>query len=150
MASEQVIHVNVEEVLREQIQIMATKRCHFFNGVQHDVCDAGVRYDSFSPVPCVMFTAKWNLGEGCELFRLSTPEEVEVEVQRRLGQFSRAQKVMDEGLLPVIQTDGKNKPNLRGQIACPACKTGAIRYYTAGNGHLHAACSTKGCFTMHQ
>lgn len=34
----------------------------------------------------------------------------------------------------------------RGEIPCPACKKGALRYTVAAvNGHMHASCTTKGC-----
>ena len=33
----------------------------------------------------------------------------------------------------------------RGEITCPTCN-GRLRYSVAGyNGHMHAACETKGC-----
>lgn len=33
-----------------------------------------------------------------------------------------------------------------GEIACPVCKVGRLRYSRSGyNGHVHAACSTSGC-----
>lgn len=38
-----------------------------------------------------------------------------------------------------------------GEIACPACGTGRVRYARArSNGHLHAACSTPNCFAVMQ
>jgi len=34
----------------------------------------------------------------------------------------------------------------RGSIACPACKTGTLRYSVAAvNGHMHGACTTENC-----
>jgi len=33
-----------------------------------------------------------------------------------------------------------------GKLACPVCKTGELRYTRSSyNGHVHAACTTKGC-----
>lgn len=33
-----------------------------------------------------------------------------------------------------------------GEMACPVCNTGKLRYSRAGyNGHVHALCSTDGC-----
>lgn len=33
-----------------------------------------------------------------------------------------------------------------GEMACPVCKTGRLRYSRSGyNGHVHASCSTEGC-----
>jgi hypothetical protein len=38
-----------------------------------------------------------------------------------------------------------------GEIDCPGCKAGKIRFVFAScNGHLHAACSTPGCFGVIQ
>ena len=34
----------------------------------------------------------------------------------------------------------------QGEITCPVCKTGKLRYSRFGyNGHVHARCSTKDC-----
>ncbi len=34
----------------------------------------------------------------------------------------------------------------KGSIPCPICKTGRLAYQVASlNGHMHAACTTKGC-----
>ena len=40
----------------------------------------------------------------------------------------------------------KNCFNGAGEMDCPVCKTGKLRYSRASyNGHVHAGCTTKGC-----
>jgi hypothetical protein len=40
----------------------------------------------------------------------------------------------------------KGLPTQHGAVTCPVCKSGTLRFSRAGsNGHIHAACSTKGC-----
>lgn len=59
-----------------------------------------------------------------------------------------------EDLFLVIRTivaTGNTKPGDKGQIACPKCCAGNVDYlFSSSNGHLHAVCSTAGCFEVHQ
>jgi hypothetical protein len=49
--------------------------------------------------------------------------------------------------LAVIQQDSRQQ----GQLECPICKTGTLRFSKApSNGHIHAACSTEGCVRFMQ
>lgn len=42
--------------------------------------------------------------------------------------------------------EGKNCFTGAGEMECPVCKTGKLRYSRAAyNGHVHAACSTETC-----
>ncbi len=44
----------------------------------------------------------------------------------------------------VKHTDGKR--GVAGEIDCPVCGTGKLRYGVAKcNGHIHAGCTTDGC-----
>lgn len=55
--------------------------------------------------------------------------------------------------IPGNSSDRKNKPSWgqSGEFDCPACRVGKVRWARARvNGHLHAACSTQGCFGMIQ
>lgn len=43
------------------------------------------------------------------------------------------------------------KPGTTGEVVCPKCKKGKIRYsFARSNGHLWASCSTEKCFTVIQ
>jgi hypothetical protein len=56
-------------------------------------------------------------------------------------------------VIPGDSTDRKNKPEWgnSGSFACPACEVGTVKWVRASsNGHLHAACSTPGCFVVHE
>jgi len=45
----------------------------------------------------------------------------------------------------IVAKHGKSR-DLVGEMACPVCATGTLRYSIARlNGHIHAVCSTDGC-----
>ena len=45
----------------------------------------------------------------------------------------------------VIEATG-GKRGVQGSVPCPVCASGTVRYSVAScNGHVWAACSTKGC-----
>ena len=118
--------------------------CVHFNGVQHDICKAGVAYSTFpgQGIPCMQDFAKDHV---CELRRFPTPEEI---AQKAAAREAARQRF--ELAFGVVKKDMKAK-GLRkgkgggGQVECPACK-GVLAYSVAGcNGHVHGRCSTDGC-----
>jgi hypothetical protein len=81
----------------------------------------------------------------CDQFRIMTREEAERETdawEKKMNQFTRA--------LHAAHADARQKGLKRGnggmsEVKCPNCE-GTIRYSVASiNGHMHAACTTKGC-----
>ena len=70
------------------------------------------------------------------------------ELHRRFHANDKAVKALDPKSAhhwwnPMEQ---KNCFSGAGEMACPVCKTGKLRYSRAGyNGHVHAACSTDTC-----
>lgn len=66
---------------------------------------------------------------------------------------SQARAILIIEKIPGNSTDRKNKPSWgqTGDFPCPACEVGPVRWARARvNGHLHAACTTPGCFGIMQ
>ena len=111
--------------------------------VQHGKCEAGVEYatvrdESVKPFrwPCLDPEAT-----NCHLRSPYTAEEAE-QIQR--DQDASLQRVFKARDAIVEATGGKR--GIRGVIDCPNCEGGKLSYTVAGsNGHIWAACSTKGC-----
>lgn len=131
------------KTLREQI----AGRCkHYAAPATHDTCAVGVSFNAmqteaknlgvrwFEAIPCFK-------GEGrkltCSRCAFPTPEEVEAEVAECDASFGRIKRAR-----AAIVASKKT----HGEIDCPNCKGGKLRFSVAKlNGHIHAACSTKGC-----
>ena len=140
------------------------EKCVHFNGVnftnKSHKCKAGVviadvavkkpfkyQYDGKGPVytsgyslPCLKHSDPTGVCESSKR-KFPTPEEIEnhkQEVAKVLGGVMIARAA-------ITAKEGK-KRGVAGRIDCPVCKTGKLSYSIAGcNGHIHAACSTKGC-----
>jgi hypothetical protein len=55
--------------------------------------------------------------------------------------------------IPGNSTDRKNRPEWgkSGEFECPACPIGKVMWSRArSNGHVHAYCTTPGCFSVMQ
>lgn len=122
---------------------------HYRAMSEHDTCEAGVRYDSFTGLkfearPC--FERDGVAPPGCELAVFQTPEERaarEKELNERFAAIGLARQA-------IVEYCGgpwkRGMPSRQGEIDCPACKTGKLRFSRAGyNGHIHAGCTTGGC-----
>lgn len=124
-------------------------KCKHFNGVQHDACDAGVKYEGFRQpngrlaLPCLNDQS----APACDKCVLPTAEEV-----------AAARKLMEERFDNMVTARAaivahlggpwkKGKPGASGAIDCPCCgKPGALHFSRAGyNGHVHARCESAGC-----
>lgn len=79
------------------------------------------------------------------------PEEREAWAAWRAESQARAILIIEK--IPGNSTDRTNKPawGTGGEFPCPACEVGTVRWSRARiNGHLHAACTTPGCFGIMQ
>lgn len=89
----------------------------------------------------------------CESFSPYTREEAETLVREREESLAKSLKA-----IVAVHEDAHSKgygkatskePHLKGGVdsmKCPFCPDGTLRYSVASvNGHLHAACTTKGC-----
>lgn len=129
--------------------------CKHFNGVHREECRAGVNYRALAGepqlgcmtrLPCIpAMEPKGGPRVECEKRERPTREEAEQTVER--GKQRMAQTI---AALRIVHDDAKAKSLKRGhggngQVACPVCQQ-QLRYSVADyNGHIHAACETKGC-----
>jgi hypothetical protein len=124
-------------------------RCKHFTGIQNKTCGAGVRYDDVRRlpgfnVPCILQYA--DDSPPCDNRAFPTLEEVAEQIERdrkAVRDYSTARKAITDEIGPFVR--GKS-PGVGGEIPCPVCTTGTLRYSRAmSNGHVHARCSTDGC-----
>lgn len=133
----------------EQRAARRTGQCCHFNGIQHQTCKVGVVYDTLSsPLPCLQKTLPHKV---CTQFKAVTAEEAKAEAVEILAVAERNLKIT-----ALVRQDAESKGYGRGNggvgdIACPVCGKGTIRYSVASvNGHIWAACTVKGCFSVMQ
>jgi hypothetical protein len=113
---------------------------------QHKTCEADVSYDAFKGKPyaqCPCFSPR---GVGCSLAVYPTAEEIEAEDKMFQEHFERTVKAREA----IVDDCGgpwkKGALSASGEIPCPVCGTGQLKYSRAGcNGHIHAACTTENC-----
>jgi hypothetical protein len=75
----------------------------------------------------------------CEHFAEPTAEELAQEKAASDASFKRIMKAR-----AAILAAGA-KPRTQGDLSCPVCEAGTLRWSMASNGHVHANCSTAGC-----
>jgi len=137
----------------ERYEERAKCRCVHFNGIQHEVCKVGVKYDDVmvqgSGLPCVCIGSRGGEGIPCAQRRYPNTEEVAADKANVDELFRIGDKVM-----AAITADAEAKGYRRGnggsgEVTCPACADGKLAYRVAGyNGHRHAKCSTAGCVSF--
>jgi hypothetical protein len=107
-------------------------------------CAAGIDLsEAGSTAPCMPDLAR----PACPWRQEHTEAERAAWEEWRRQRAVRTAIVMAE--IPGSSIDKKNKPEWgkSGAFACPACTEGTVRWVrAASNGHLHAACTTPGCF----
>ena len=150
-------HTKRELALLRQIE----GGCQHFNGAQHDCCSAGVNYADIGGaldgralrLPCLspetFEKRRKELGyqlADCPQLRRVTREEAEKEVEEIIGRGDRTMKAMTKAHEHAKQNGLRKGNGGRGEMPCPICETGTLRYSVAGyNGHMHAQCNTEGC-----
>src|ERR1051326_3435555 len=142
--------------VREQLIANDLTRCVHFTGTVNETCKAGVNYRAVvggpdlgwgTRLPCHgVFEREGVERVGCEHLHKPTLEEAERRVdesERRMAILALAHKAAKDD----ARAKGFKKGHGGvGELACPICDGGRLRYSVAGyNGHMHAACSTKGC-----
>lgn len=118
--------------------------------MDHDTCEAGVAYETMKGMPFEKRPCFCKPGEqprtGCELMLLPTAEEIEAEDREMTLRFERTMKCRAAIVAHLGGPWKRGMGGKRGEIACPACESGTLRFTRSGyNGHIHAACSTEGC-----
>jgi len=141
----------MNDASREQHIQHELNTCKHFNGIQHDQCRAGVKYrDLFGDGPgwaahlCCMREKQSTVT--CSSCEFPTREEAEKDADVWMARLNRTTLCVK-----AAHDDAKSKGLKRGSggvgnMPCPSGCGGTLRYSVASvNGHMHAACSTKGC-----
>lgn len=120
---------------------------HYLPPNQYDACEAGVRYETLSGIPhrqrpCFLDRGVSRPGAvHCPHLRRPTPEEI-------AAYSTWSERDADRVLLALVAlaTLRKTYRGRAGQIPCPACKSGMLKFsIAASNGHCSAQCSTPDC-----
>lgn len=128
--------------------------CRHYEGCQHEKCAAGIVLVDFNggdrtgfvkKLPC--FGAEGFGGMMNEVTatcdKYSSLTEQELADREKDWEDTIAKTVLAR--LAITEHSG-GKHGVQGELPCPVCETGTLRYSIAGvNGHCHASCSTKDC-----
>ncbi len=162
------------ERISKNVAEKRAQRCRHFNGVQRGCCLAGVNYSEIEKVGLLPCLPHHNLATGgrpvfqCALYETYTADELakqEAEIARHINGFAVSRKAIVADLnrrhksgdsavtAKACHDDDFSETGCRsayvagrGEIKCPVCERGTLRYSRAAcNGHIHAACSTEGC-----
>lgn len=126
-------------------------RCVHFNGIQHDMCNAGVNYRRafadangvLKPLPCF---ASEGAHRPCEPRRFVTREEAEKEEAEWQAVWKGVSLASTAAHLDAKEKGFRKGRSGVGSIPCPVCQKGHLHYSVAAyNGHMHARCDTEGC-----
>lgn len=165
--------MNETKRIAKSVAQKRAERCRFFNGVQHDKCEAGICYKTLQADGALLPCLPWHCDPGkrvaqCDKFAAYTAEEVaeqERQIERSINGVVTARKAI------VAELDRRHKAGDKtvvskphhdwdfaetgcrsayvagvGKMPCPVCKTGTLGYSRAAcNGHIHAACTTDNC-----
>lgn len=123
-------------------------KCKHFNGLINEVCGVGVSYDSVKrqrtvagtglDLPCL---ADMCIASSCDKREFPAAAEVRARVAE-IGRIFDSTVIAREAI--VKHSDGK--VGVVGELKCPVCKRGTLRYSIAAcNGHIHAKCSSADC-----
>lgn len=116
-------------------------RCVHFTGIQNNTCKAGVAYADVKDTTERPYRwACMSPDVPCASRRVATQEEAEAEDRALNALFANVDKARQA---IVVATDDNR--DVSGEMACPVCDGGTLRYSVARNGHIHAACSTSTC-----
>jgi hypothetical protein len=127
-------------------------KCKHYNGTVNDACEAGIKYESvrLQGVP----GKGWNLpclkdhSEGCSCDKLEfyTDAEIKAQIEESHRSFENTMKARQAIVAKLAPYKKGQSQSVGGEIPCPVCAKGTLRYSRAGyNGHIHARCSTVGC-----
>lgn len=113
-------------------------------GTDHPVCKAGIDFhpflipsDRMEHMPCLGTPTQAEALATCPQYSGYSDEELAAREAEDAARWERIKTIR-----AAIIASGKTG----GEIECPACKTGKVRFSVArSNGHVHAGCSTEGC-----
>jgi hypothetical protein len=122
-------------------------RCRHFTGLMRDTCEAGVRYADVKDTTTRPIRLPCLSDEGCltTCEKASFPTREEAETEER--EFEAMVNRLNIARAAIVRHTG-GKRGVGGDISCPNCEGGTLRFSVSGyNGHIHARCSTEGCAT---
>lgn len=136
---------------RSILRIMST--CVHFTGIQHEKCEAEVNYHDqfgsgvgcFVSIPCMLCRGEVAVEKTCPMVKYPTRAEANAKQDERDAHTKNAMRAM-----VAAHNDAKEKGLGKGnggagELKCPLCPDGMLRYSVAGyNGHMYAGC-TNGC-----
>ena len=114
--------------------------CRHWRGVlEGDLCRAGVRWSDVSPNPLSVgpcFSCSGTCGSA------SYPTRAEVLAEEADAEESEARILRARAA--ILAHVGRAR-GVAGAVPCPVCGGDELRYSVKHNGHVHAACATRGC-----
>lgn len=123
--------------------------CVHFTGIQHDSCEAKIRYQDIRGgvgLPCV--NGNKAPSTCCAGYLDPTPEQVaewEAKCAASMDRFRKAMPAVNEWRKAQAWSK-RNRVSARGTVPCAACGTGTIHLsMAASNGHAWGRCTTAGC-----
>jgi hypothetical protein len=137
-------------------------RCHYFNGIMNECCDAGVSYRKLASIelgmalvlPCLPIKTfeqkrldelKESIRE-CPKLQRTTHDEAVKEARDSIERSTIFLKAMNEAHAHAKAAGLKKGNGGTGEMPCPKGCGGLLRYSVASyNGHMHARCSTQDC-----
>lgn len=124
---------------------------HYRSMSDHATCAAGVEYDKFKGQPIRKWPCFLTVGKspfpGCDKQQLPTAEDQEAEDRRIVERLEAIGKARTAIVAHLGGPWKRGTPNTSREMDCPVCHAPAsLRFSRAGyNGHIHAACATRGC-----
>ena len=121
------------------------RRCAHFTGSHLPNCAVGIPYDLMRR-KCSTDTQHWpclNRESGFVCHKARYPNVAEAEESLRLVDTGWERAV---AALCAIMTRTNGNRTGHGEITCPNCRVGRLRYaFSPNNRHLRAQCSTENC-----
>ncbi len=119
--------------------------CRFFNGVQHDKCNAGIEYKGFRGIgsgklPCITQYSEPDVE--CDKYTEPSKEEVAASDRRIEAAVNRMTKLTP--LISRVKSEHKGH-SWSGTEACPICSGKLHLSHAAFNGHVWGRCETGNC-----
>lgn len=112
------------------------KTCIHFNGVQNEICDAGLIYPKVNP--CF----KDHVGLPCAQRRFPTQEEVDKYTKEMECRFENMRKALT--IVAKIKKEHKGH-SWKGVETCPICDGKLHLTHSSVNGHVWGKCETENC-----
>ena len=128
--------------------------CKHYTGTgRSETCRAGVNYNELGDgsrpgmlnrLPCLREHLKEDTVAECALREWHTSEEIAERIAKMRAGAMRTVTAR-AAIFDFLKANGKPTRNVGGQIPCPICNSGTLRFSIAYNGHCHGSCTPAGC-----